>query len=60
LGSALAHQPDHLPEAVKEFRAALQIRPEYAQAHFYLALALSREPGRLNDVITEYEEAPAN
>ena len=36
---------------------ALHLEPDFAEAHFNLAGACSRMPGRLNDAIAQYEEA---
>jgi tetratricopeptide (TPR) repeat protein len=49
-------------EAVKaphdhDIEAALQIKPDYAEAHNNLGIALSFTPGRLQDAIAEYRAA---
>ncbi|HTS26070.1 MAG TPA: tetratricopeptide repeat protein [Bryobacteraceae bacterium] len=55
LGVALSADPQRLPEAVREFEAALEIRPDYAEARNNLGVALSGMSER--DAIPEYEEA---
>jgi tetratricopeptide (TPR) repeat protein len=55
LGNALMAK-GQLPEAIREFRAALRLLPRYADAHFNLGIALenlapSRSPERLSEAI---------
>jgi len=57
LGVALSANPERLPEAVREYQAALQIRPDYAEARNNLAVALSGIPGRSAEVLANYEAA---
>jgi Flp pilus assembly protein TadD len=44
LGRALSQLPGRLPEAIAEFRTALQIKPDYAQARANLAAACVQDP----------------
>src|ERR1039458_6863589 len=46
-----------MPDAIAQFEAAINIRPDYAGAHNNLANALSEMPGRLPDAIAEYQAA---
>jgi tetratricopeptide (TPR) repeat protein len=55
LGIILAKTPGHLAEAVAEYEAARQIKPDDATVHINLAAALQRIPGRLLDAVAEYE-----
>jgi len=57
LAAALSAMPGRMPEAVREYEAALRIRPDYAEARNNLGVALSEVPGRLSDVITDYRDA---
>jgi tetratricopeptide (TPR) repeat protein len=59
LGLLLAPQPGRVPEAIAEYQAALEIEPNYPEAHFNLgsALAHSGMPEKLPDAIAEYQEA---
>jgi tetratricopeptide (TPR) repeat protein len=57
LGVLFAEMPGRLPEAIAEYQAALQIRPDFAEALVNLGIALSRTPGRLPDAIAEYQAA---
>jgi tetratricopeptide (TPR) repeat protein len=43
-----------LPDAIAEYRAALQLAPDFADAHYNLASALLGA-GRPADAIAEYE-----
>ena len=47
LGVALAEEPGRLPEAIAQYEAALEIKPDYARARTDLGNALSKTPGRL-------------
>jgi tetratricopeptide (TPR) repeat protein len=42
---------------ISEYGAALQIKPDYAEAHVYLGYALMQTPGRLPDAISHFEAA---
>ncbi len=55
LATVLATRPNRLPDAVREYRAALDIDPESVEAHYNLALVLVRMPGRENDARAELE-----
>jgi len=64
LGVALSSKPDRLPEAIREYRAALEIRPGDADASNNLAVALNNwgfalanTAGRLDDAIAAYQAA---
>jgi protein O-mannosyl-transferase len=46
-----------LPEAFVEFREALQIKPDFADAHDNLGVALAMVPGRLPEAVQEGEAA---
>ena len=56
LGVALAENPGGLPEAIEHYRAALEIRPDYARAHTDLGSALARS-GRYSEAVEEYRAA---
>jgi len=56
LGAVLA-QTGRVPEAIADYEAALQLKPDYAQAHSNLASALLHIPGRAQDAIGQYEVA---
>ncbi len=45
-----------LPEAIAQFRAALRMEPDYADAHLDLGVALARS-GRLPEAIAEFSAA---
>ncbi len=49
--------PGDLQQAVAEYRAALRIDPDFAQAHLNLGIAYAQMPGQLADAITEYQTA---
>jgi tetratricopeptide (TPR) repeat protein len=57
LGLELERTPDRLPEAIAEYRAAVQIEPDFAEAHNNLASLLARMPGRLPEAVNEYRTA---
>jgi tetratricopeptide (TPR) repeat protein len=59
LGLLLVQQPGRMPDAIAEYRAALEIEPNYPEAHFNLGSALvhSGMPEKLPDAIAEYREA---
>ena len=59
LGTILQVKPGGLGEAIAEYKTALQLQPQYAQAHFNLASALSLldDPGRVPEIISEYQAA---
>jgi tetratricopeptide (TPR) repeat protein len=44
-------------EAVTQFLEALELRPDYPEAHINLGLALSKIPGRLDGAVFHYREA---
>jgi tetratricopeptide (TPR) repeat protein len=64
-GSARAHYNlgvalmdlSRLPEAISQYEAALQINPDYANAHNNLGAALAKVPGQLSEAISHYETA---
>ena len=43
-------------EAIAEYREAIRLKPDYAEAHFNLGIALS-DQGKLDEAIAEYREA---
>jgi serine/threonine-protein kinase len=45
-----------LEGAVAEYRGAIQLKPDYAEAHYSLGLALGRQ-GKLDIAVAEYREA---
>ncbi|HXN36039.1 MAG TPA: tetratricopeptide repeat protein [Opitutaceae bacterium] len=47
----------NIPAATDAFREVLRLRPDSADAHFVLGLALSRTPGGLEEAIAQYREA---
>ncbi len=53
----LARIPGRLPEAISEYQAALQSKPDYLEAESNLAGALLEPPGRLPEAIEHYERA---
>jgi tetratricopeptide (TPR) repeat protein len=57
LGTMLADMPGQLPDAIEEYQAALQIRPDFPDALNNLGIALSQMPGRLPDAISAYQKA---
>jgi tetratricopeptide (TPR) repeat protein len=57
LGNALAAMPGHLPEAIAEYEAALEIEPGHAEAHSNFGAALLQTPGQLQAAITHLETA---
>jgi len=56
---ARARPPGRLPEAMEQYRQALQVRPRYAAAHNNLGAALLKL-GRLEDAETEFRTAMAD
>jgi len=55
LGVTLA-ELDRVPEAIRQYERALQIKPGFAWAHYNLGIALMRV-GRVRDAIAQYEQA---
>jgi tetratricopeptide (TPR) repeat protein len=47
--------PGQMAEAIAEYRAALKIRPNYAEAHFNLGNLLSQIPGHAQEAAAEYQ-----
>jgi tetratricopeptide (TPR) repeat protein len=47
--------PGQTAEAIAEYRAALKIKPDYAEAHFNLGNLLSQIPGHDQEAAAEYE-----
>jgi tetratricopeptide (TPR) repeat protein len=47
----------HAAEATPYFEAAVRLRPDSADAHFNLGLALSQNSDRAADAIAQYEAA---
>ncbi len=52
----LLHSKGRLPDAMSEYREALRIDRDYADAHYGMALTLTAL-GRTPDAIAEYREA---
>ena len=57
LGNALERSPGRLPDAIREYQAALRINPAYTEAHFNLGDALPQIPGRSAEAVAEYRAA---
>ncbi len=55
LGTVLL-QAGQVMEAIKHLQQALQIKPDYADAHYNLGLALAKM-GRVPEAISQYEQA---
>jgi tetratricopeptide (TPR) repeat protein len=55
LGSLLA-KDGKIDEAIKYYRTALQIKPGYPEAHFFLGNALDQQ-GKLDEAIADYRKA---
>ncbi len=56
LGSELMDNTSGLPEAIADFQRSLEIKPDYAEAHYNLGKALVHL-GRLPEAIEHYHEA---
>ena len=48
-----------MPEAIEQFRQALQINPQSAEAHYNLGNALVQQ-GDVKDALKQYEQALRN
>ena len=57
-GNVLRERGD-VAGAMAEYARAVEIKPDYAEAHYNLAVLLERE-GRLDEAIAHYERAVAN
>jgi tetratricopeptide (TPR) repeat protein len=57
LGNYIAQNPRRLAKAVECYRAALRIKPDYADAHDNLGVALMQIRGGSAEAIGEFEEA---
>jgi tetratricopeptide (TPR) repeat protein len=44
-------------EAIAEYRAALRLQPDYADAHYNLGVALAQQPGQRAAALAELETA---
>ena len=55
--NALAGIPGRLPDAISEYKVALQIQPDYPAAHNNLGCILANIPGRLPEAIDHFEQA---
>jgi tetratricopeptide (TPR) repeat protein len=44
-------------EAIAHFRAALGLRPDYADAHYNLGIALANRPGGMPEALIHLEAA---
>jgi tetratricopeptide (TPR) repeat protein len=56
LGNVLREE-DRIPEAIAEYRAALDLRPNFAWGHDNLGLALAAEGGKDDEAVAEYRTA---
>jgi tetratricopeptide (TPR) repeat protein len=56
LGNALLETPGRIPDAVSEYRAALRIYPNYAEAHNNLG-AILLQAGQTMEAVAEYQAA---
>ncbi len=57
LGLALSTQPGGLAHAINEYREAIRLHENYADAHTDLGIALQQTPGNLEPAISEFERA---
>ena len=57
LGQVLLDLPGRSAEAIGQFEAALQLKPDYAEAHNNLGNALAAMAGRSAEAIAHYEAA---
>ena len=57
LALALSDDPERLPEAIAEFRAALAITPNSPEAHNNLGRALANVPEGLPEAVAEFQTA---
>ena len=58
LGHALMfNRPGQEDEAIRHFKAAIQLRPDYSIAHSNLGNSYALIPGRMSEAIAEYEIA---
>lgn len=57
LGVLLGRTPGRLPEAISEYQAAVEEKPDYVDARGNLAAALMDIAGRLPEAIAEYQAA---
>jgi Tfp pilus assembly protein PilF len=49
--------PGHAAEAIAEYRAALRLQPDNADAHYNLGMALAQQPGQHAAALAELEAA---
>jgi tetratricopeptide (TPR) repeat protein len=49
--------PEHGGEAIAHFQAALRLRPDYADAHYNLGIALANRPGSMPEALKHLEAA---
>jgi tetratricopeptide (TPR) repeat protein len=52
----LLHSRNRLAEAMNEYQTAVRLSPDYADAHYGMALAL-KATGRTAEAVAEYREA---
>ena len=57
LGNAWLGEPGRAEDAVREFEAALRLKPELPEAHNNLGKAWAGTPGRLDEAIAQFEAA---
>ena len=56
LAVELAKIPGRMPDAIGHYEQALRLKPDYAEAHYNLGIALDAE-GRTREAIAQFEEA---
>ena len=56
-GLALMLDPNRLADAEAQFKAALRLKPDFADAENELGIALASSPGRLPEAIAHFEAA---
>ena len=57
LGHGLSQLDGRLPDAIREYEAAVRIQPGLAQAHYNLGSVLLQIPERQQDALAEFREA---
>jgi tetratricopeptide (TPR) repeat protein len=46
-----------MAEAIRHFETAIQIRPDFAEGHYYIGMALAKLPGRRGDAVAHFDTA---
>jgi len=57
LGLILAKHPEQLPEALRQFEAAVRLKPDDPELHTHLGSALAHFPDRQAEAMAEYRTA---